>query len=50
MCYEGDDKEEAPLEPVVMWKVLEAFLEKNRPQMRCQLVAVGLGRSVQRFF
>lgn len=29
-CYAGEDKQEAPLEPVVMWKVLEAFLGKNR--------------------
>ena len=43
ICYGGEDKQEAPLEPVAMWKVLEAFLGKNRARPRSQLVAVGLG-------
>lgn len=42
ICDRGEDKQEVPLEPVVMWKVLEAFLGKNRTQPQQQLVAVDL--------
>ena len=43
ICYGGEDKQEAPLEPMVMWKVLEAFLGKNRAWPQSRLVAIDLG-------
>lgn len=35
-CHGGGDRHEAPLEPVVTWKVLEAFPGKSRAQPQCQ--------------
>lgn len=49
-CYGGEDKQEALFEPVVLWKVLEAFLGKNRAQPPRQLVAFEFGpRCAQNF-